>query len=180
MKKMMVLLVVMIMSVVSSFAQSQDKKETSYDQFISQSGKIISFLDYKLPPIRGAYSTYECKIRVLKAGDKTTYYYQVAVKGKYSDVVGSIEENDLNEMAKALDSLLIMYIQDKKTPADYMENKYVTNDGVELGYYISGSDSSWYLGLSKYKSDSTAFIKDGEIIKIAIKMAQDKIKTLKQ
>lgn len=180
MKKMVMCLSVLLVMAAGAFCQNQDKKETSYDLFISQSGKIISFLDYNLPNIKGLYSAYENKIRLLKAGDKTNYYFQVTVKGKYSDVTGSVEDKDLVEMAKALDSLLIMYEKDKQTQADYMENKYVTNDGFEIGYYISGKDSSWYLGLNKYKSDSTAFVKDGNTIKNAIKLAQDKINSLKQ
>jgi hypothetical protein len=64
--------------------------------------------------------------------------------------------------------------------SDYLENKYITNDGIQLGYYVSGKESAWYLVLDKYKSDSTAFSKEGDSIAIAIKTAQDKITQLKQ
>jgi hypothetical protein len=180
MKRPVFLVVFLFMICILGFSQSSEKQVTSYDQFVSQSGKIIRFQDYKLPPLKGSLFLYTTRIRVLKAGEKTTYYYQIIIKGKYSDVTGSIEENDLIEMAKALESLQISYIQDKKGSADYLENKYITNDGVQLGYYISGKDYAWYFDLDKNKSDSTAFFNDGEVISSAIKYALEKITLLRQ
>ena len=30
---------------------------------------------------------------------------------------------------------------------DYLENRFVTNDGFEIGYYVSKGKASWYMKL---------------------------------
>lgn len=159
---------------------SQDKKETAYDQFVSQSGKIIKFQDYKLPAIKGRFELFETKIRVIKAGGQTSYFFQVEKKNKYGNIIASVAETDIIEMIKALSILIENSTEDKQKSIEYLENKYVTEDGVQIGYYISGKEIGWYLVLDKYKSDATAFINDGESVLVVLKSALDKIVELKK
>jgi len=179
MKRVASLLIISLFCLVGIFAQDTEKKTTSYDLFISQSGKIIRFLDYKLPPLKGSYSIYNNRVRVLTAGETTTYYYQIVNTGKYGDTTGSITENDLIEMIKAIEALLTTYAIDKKSTFDYMENKFLTEDNVGFGYYISGKDSAWYVNLGRGSSDSSCFFSNGETIKNGFTTALDKIKERK-
>lgn len=59
--------------------------------------------------------------------------------------------------------------------ADYMEKKFITVDGFQVGYYVSKGKASWYIKLEKFGSDNTLFINDGEIIETAFTEAISKI-----
>jgi hypothetical protein len=84
----------------------------------------------------------------------------------------------MSETIKAIDLLLQAFQSDNALKPDYLENKFVTKDGVAIGYYISSKDSSWYINLDRYKSDSTVFIKDGQILKVAFYEAQKRMDIL--
>jgi hypothetical protein len=180
MKKQIV--VACLLLTLSIFSWSQDtsstKDQTSYDRFLSKSGTMIRFQDYKMPELRGNYQTYENRIRILTVGADKSEYYQIVVTGKYSSVTGSISYEDMSETIKAIDLLLQAFQSDNALKPDYLENKFVTKDGVAIGYYISSKDSSWYINLDRYKSDSTVFIKDGQILKVAFYEAQKRMDIL--
>ena len=135
------ILACIIFCFLTSVSFAQDKKETSYDQFISQSGKIIKFQDYKLTPIKGRFELFETKIRAISAGGQISYYFQIEKKNKYGSIIASISEYDVSEMVKAL-AVLIQNSNDdwknniEKNEIEYLENKFITNDGVQIGYYI--------------------------------------------
>ena len=58
---------------------------------------------------------------------------------------------------------------------DYLENKFVTVDGFQVGYYVSKGKSRWYLKLEKFGSDNTLFIDNLETIAAAFDEAKVKI-----
>ena len=60
----------------------------------------------------------------------------------------------------------------------YLENKFRTVDGFEIGYYISKGQAGWYMKLEKYSS-STVFSRDRMTLLTAFKNAQSKIEELK-
>ena len=64
--------------------------------------------------------------------------------------------------------------------SDYMENKFVTVDGFQVGYYVSKWKASWYIKLEKYGSDNTLFIDNGDTIETAFTDAKSKIDELKK
>ena len=68
---------------------------------------------------------------------------------------------------------------DKIINPDYLENKFITDDGLSLGYYVSAKKIGWYLVLDKYGSDNTIFIKDPSLLKTAFNTAKQKIEELK-
>lgn len=63
---------------------------------------------------------------------------------------------------------------------DYMENKFVTVDGFQIGYYVTSGKANWYLKLEKYGSDNTLFVDGGENIETALTDAKNKIDELKK
>ncbi|MCL1484538.1 MAG: hypothetical protein MH208_09330 [Marinobacter sp.] len=91
----------------------------------------------------------------------------------------SIEYSDLLEVIKALNSLKSEVESDIRSDPDYMENKFITEDGFQLGYYITKGKATWYLKLEKYGSDKTLFINDLEKIERNFLDAKNKIEELK-
>ena len=63
--------------------------------------------------------------------------------------------------------------------ADYLEHKFTTEDGFQIGY--GGSDIKsllWFMTLEKY-GDATVLFKDHANLKNALEAGQNKIKELK-
>lgn len=67
---------------------------------------------------------------------------------------------------------------DIQSNPDYLENKFITEDGFQIGYYVSKGKASWYIKLERYGS-STVFVKNAEALISAFKNAQSKIEELK-
>lgn len=67
---------------------------------------------------------------------------------------------------------------DIQSNPDYLENKFVTDDGFKVGYYISKGKAKWFVTFEQYSSN-TAFIKDQENLINSFKDAQTKIEELK-
>lgn len=84
------------------------------------------------------------------------------------------------EVLKALKVLKTEVTNDVSANPDYMENKFVTVDGFQLGYYVSNGKASWYIKLEKYGSENTLFIDNGDTIEIAFTEAKNKIDELKK
>ena len=61
-----------------------------------------------------------------------------------------------------------------------MENKLVTVDGFQVGYYVSKGKASWYIKLEKFGSHITLFIDNGDTIETAFTDAKSKIDELKK
>ena len=121
----------------------------------------------------------ETRIRKLISGNEVRYFYQIEKSEKYTSNTASIEYSDLLEVIKAFATLKSDIEKDIQTSPDYLENKFVTVDGFQLGYYISDGKSKWYMRLEKYGSDNTLFINDVQTIEIALNEAKDKIEQLK-
>ncbi|WP_121964704.1 hypothetical protein [Myroides sp. N17-2] len=171
---------------ISFSVSAQDvKKEaetvkTKMDIFASKTGSITKFTDTKLPNLKASFGMAESRIRKISNGTVTGYFYQISKEGKYSTSVASIEYSDLNEVLKALKVLKNEVEGDVALNPDYMENKFVTVDGFQVGYYVSGGKSSWYIKLEKFGSDNTLFISDGNVIETAFTEAKNKIDELKK
>ena len=166
------------------FAQDVKKEaesvKTKMDLFSSKTGIITKFTDTKLPTLKTSFGGEITKIRKIQNGANSAYFYQITKEGKYSISTASIEYNDLIEVLKALKALQIEVEKDIASNPDYLENKFVTVDGFQIGYYISGGKASWYIKLEKYGSDNTLFIDNGTIIETAFTEAKNKIDELKK
>ena len=180
MKKRFIFFFLVTIIVGSITGQAIDKQSSSYDSFISQSGVIIKLQDYILAAIPGsAYISYDNKVRVIASGEVKRYYLQITKTNKNDKVTGSIESLDLISMNNAIKILQKEYDAEKDSTVDYTENKYITNDGMQVGYYISFRDSGWFIKLDKYKTDSLIFFNDSKEILDGIQSAIDKINELK-
>ncbi|WP_228437758.1 hypothetical protein [Chryseobacterium sp. 7] len=178
------LLLVLIITASLPFKAQEIKKDevqlkTKMDLFTSKTGSIIKFTDTRLPPLKTSYSDAETKIRKITSGSNTSYFYQIVKDGKYANSAASIEYSDLLEVIKALKELQLQSEKDTTANPDYIENKFITVDGFQVGYYVDRSKKIWFLKLEKYGSDNTLFINDVVSLDTAFNDAKNKIEELK-
>lgn len=162
------------------FAQDVKETNTKMDAFASKTGVIIKFVDYTLPNLNLTYGAAETKIRKLISGGEVGYFYQISYQGKYDTKTASVAYEDLIEVLKAFQTLKADSENDVSLNPDYLENKFVTDDGFKLGYYVSEGKLKWYLVLEKYGSDNTIFINDVSTIETAFNAAKMKMEELKK
>ncbi len=184
MQKISISFLVVFISCSASFAQETKKPvepvKTKIDAFVSRTGRLTKFTDYNLPDIKSSYEKSETRIRKINiAGATSGFFYQIEKHGQYSKSVASIEYADLLEVIKAIKSLKEQVEQDIAGNPDYLENKFVTDDGFAVGYYVDKGKAKWYLQLEKYGSDNTIYISDINTIETAFGSAKTKIDELK-
>ena len=167
-------------SLAQDIKKDVEKLKTKMDLYSSKTGAITKYIDTKLPKLKGTYGSAETRIRKVISGASTIFFYQIIKDGKYGSNTASIEYSDLLEVLKALQQLRLELNKDISSKPDYLENKFTTVDGFELGYYVSIDSSSWYVKLEKYDSDSSLFIESGGAIESAFIEAVKKIDELKK
>lgn len=153
--------------------------KTKIETLVSNTGSIVKLVDTILPDLQTSYSTSETRIRKITNGGETAYFYQIESKVKYSKSTASIEYSDIDEVLKALKILLSEVEADIASNPDYTENKFVTVDGFQVGYYISEGKANWFITLERSGSDNTLFVSEGKVIETAFTDAKNKIDVLK-
>lgn len=178
---MRTLLVLLIMLLpLLSFAQQEDAKKqmTKYEEFTSKTGLIIKFSDINLTVMSTSSGNLDTGIRIL-VGDTNTYFYKIEQKetSNHPGHIALIEYSDLVEINKALLKLSSEIEADIAAKPDYLENKFITEDGFEVGYYISKGKANWFMKLDGGAS-STVFVSQGNVL-AGFKNAQNKIEEMK-
>ena len=172
-----------LLSSTIAFAKNkanEDKQLTKFEQISSQTGRIVKFQDVKMPNIPLSYGGgLKTSIRLVM-GDSDSFFYRIE-KAESSTSLGHIamiEYSDLVEINKALETLSSAVDDDVAANPDYLENKFRTEDGFEVGYYVSYAKATWFIKLERY-SGSTVFLKSKEDIISSFSAAQVKIEELK-
>lgn len=177
-----ILLVLLVLMPLVSFAQNDAaKKLTKFEQLSSKTGKISKFVDVNLPNIPLSFlGTLETSVRTLMGEQANAYFYRLEEPetSRSNAHIAMIEYSDLVEINKALAKLCTEVDTDCAANPDYLENKFITNDGFEIGYYVSKGMASWYIKLERY-SNSSVFIKNAETLTENFSNAQKKIEELK-
>ena len=169
---------------LSLFAQSnmEEKKLTKFEEFSSRTGIIVKFVDVAMPNIPKRFmGNLESGIRTIKGGSSNSYFYRIEEAETSLNIahIAMIEYSDLVEINRALTRLISEVDTDIAKNPDYLENKFKTVDGFEIGYYVSkGQTDNWYIKLERY-SKSTVFIKNKDVLVEAFSNAQKKIEELK-
>ena len=160
MKKIMMVAITLIASVVSYGQQKTEtpvKSETKFEQFSSKYGTIVRFTDYPVDNLKRKFQSGTAVIRkVTNGSNESRYYFKVTNESQYSTSSAMIEYTDILEILKAITVLKQSEISDATNP-NYSENKFRTSDGFEIGYFSSGGKTSWYLQLEKYGRDNTIY-----------------------
>lgn len=184
MLKKTVIIITILLGNTALVAQDIKKEvetiKTKMDMFSSKTGTITKFVDSKLPNLKTSYGSVETKIRKISSGTNPVYFYQISKQGKYATSIASVEYNDLLEILKALKALQLEVEKDISSNPEYLENKFVTVDGFQVGYYVAGGKATWYIKLEKYGSENTLFIDNGTSIETAFTEAKNKIDILKK
>lgn len=184
MLKKSTIFVALLLGFTTLFAQEVKKEaetaKTKMDMFSSKTGTITKFTDFQLPNLKTSFVGAETRIRKISNGLTNTYFYQIEKVGKYSSSIASIEYSDLLEVLKAIKTLKLEVDKDVASNPDYLENKFITVDGFQIGYYVSEGKVSWYIKLEKYGSDNTLFIDNGDTVESAFTDAKNKIDELKK
>lgn len=179
MKKVIVLVFCLSLAVNGVFSQEKREQKSKMLDFVSKTGAILKFEDYNLPDIKLYYGIAESKIRKISSGNEKRFFLQISKKGKYDTKTASVAYEDLLEIQKALTILKNQSEKDAMTTSDYLENKFITEDGFQTGYYVNKGKIVWYMKLEKYESDNTIFAKDYETLSEAFKSGKEKIEILK-
>ncbi len=156
------LLLLLLMTIsLSAYSQQKDaESQSKMDVFASATGSIVKFTDYNLESLGSAYGIAETRIRMIDAKGESQVFLQITKETKYGDKKASIAYEDLLEIIKAMPKLKLDAQSDMTTDANYLENKFVTDDGFQVGYYVSSGKVKWYLVLEKYGSNNTFFLND--------------------
>lgn len=177
MKRIIIILVVVLANNLA-LGQAKESKASKMLDFVSRKGVIMKFEDFQLPKLKSTYGICEVKIRKIVSGEKVKYFLQISKKGKYNSVTTSIANEDIIEIEKALAALQIQGANDISTNADYLENRFISDDEFELGYYVAKNKITWYMKLEN-GNDGTVFLKSNEVIASTLKIAKEKIALLK-
>lgn len=173
-------LTILFLNITFQVSAQENKKEASkIAQFASKTGVIVKFEDYNLSDIKLKYGKAESKIRKIISGNEIQYFHQISYKRESSTTTTSIAIEDLLELLKAVKALKEMSTNESGTTSDYLENKFITEDDVELGYYLLNKKLVWYLVLKNYGSGNTLFFKDISSIEQSLNEAKSKIESLK-
>ena len=183
MKKILLLFLALMVSNIAIQAQqekNQEKQLTKFEEFSSKTGVIVKFVDTALPNLPVSYSTLQTGIRTIMRGSENAYFYRLEEPETSRSVshIAMVEYSDLVEINKAISRLVADVDADVATNPDYLENKFRTADGFEIGYYVSKQKPHWYIKLERYSS-STVFLKSQQDVVDAFKAAQTKIEELK-
>lgn len=178
MKKIIIVLVIVLVSNFT-FSQTQKPKSSKMQDFVSKKGVIVKYENFNLPKIKSTYSNCESKIRRVIIGNQVKYFLLLSKKSKYNSVTSAIAYEDIIEIQKTLIALKSKSLEDILTKADYLENQFITDDELVIGYYISKNEVVWCIKLDS-SNDSTLFFKTQEPLINAFRLGKEKIDFLKQ
>lgn len=182
MKKIVfVLMMALMMPLVSNAQNDAAKKLTKFEQITSKTGRISKFVDVNMPSISQSFmGSLSTSVRTVMGEQNNSYFYRIeeAETSRSISHIAMIEYSDLVEINKALAKLVAEVDADCSANPDYLENRFVTNDGFQIGYYVSKGKASWYMKLERY-SNSTVFVKNAESLTTNFLDAQKKIEELK-
>jgi hypothetical protein len=180
MKKLLILFAMMLPLAVVAQSEQLENKLTKFEQFSSKTGRISKFVDVKMPDLPLSYmGNLEASIRTVMGENENHYFYRIeeAETSRSLAHIAMIEYSDLVEINKALTKLISEVEADCAANPDYLENRFITEDGFQIGYYVLNGKASWYLKLERYKN-STVFIKNAEVLAKNFPAAQQKIEEL--
>lgn len=184
MKKLLIILSILLptVTIAQTSTSGTDKKMTKFEEFTSKTGSIIKYVDYKMPVFSTGFfgAGTVCGIRVVIGSIKNEYFYRIEKPESNSSIgyTAMIEYSDLINVNKALTKLNSEVQVDCVENPDYEENKFVTDDGFKIGYYISEGKANWFMYLERY-GNSAIFIQNAESVITNFTNAQKKIEELK-
>lgn len=175
------ILLLLILFPVLCFSQEEynNNELTKYEKFASNYGDVVKIIDCTMPNINlkrlsGMLGT--CVRKVIRGGESEYYFVVVRNANNGISYEAMIEYSDLVDVNKAIEKMKHESTSDLSLNADYLENKFCTEDYFTIGYYISKGKIEWFVTLDRYKKGSTFPMFDDGIN--VFKDAQIKIESL--
>ena len=161
-----------------AFLFSQETKELSkMDKFISNVGQIIKLAQYNLPELVAYNEKVENLVSRVTIADQEKYFFIIKKEGDYDTKSASIAEDDLEDIINALNNL-IKSSESETSESNYLENKFITEDGFQIGYAKKGS-LFWFITLEEYGNSTILFRNYTELVN-SFSSAKSKITELKK
>ena len=178
MKNFLFLFTFLLPLVIQAQEESVEKREqTSYERFVSQKGAIIKYTEYELDQLKedGSYaSKADASIRKVTINEVSSLYLQIQYKPYQSpEITAFVSYDDVKELVRALDKLIILSQTDAVGDASYVEQKFETNDFMREGYYIQvkkkknevTEEKKWFLSLDTRYRNASFYFNDVNILK---------------
>ena len=188
MKKLLLITLLLLVSITYSQNENKEKDEkdkdapvTKMEKFSSKTGAIVKMVDFNLPRITIGFGSYlDTRIRKITTSSSSAYFYQIEKKEQYRNIITSVEYSDLIMLINALKGLTANIAGDQVIAGDYIETKYTTIDGFQIGYYISEgrTDVKWFIELDKYRHNTTVYMKEIKTFLLGLIEAKEKIEEL--
>lgn len=187
MKKFLMLLVIVTLSLTTAFAQEAERKSASKTvEFLSKDGSFFKKEFYDLPTIGNTYDKVDCQVLIitdLKTNEKrgclrlTTYYRSSVANDSY---IGTLDPDELDACIMCFEKIVSEITVAPATT--YTEVEYKTRDGVQLGTYWNDKKSEWrtYVQTKAYSSCSMSSVSNDNVsslinnLKRAKQMISDK------
>ncbi len=160
------------------FAQNNTEKLTEMDAWTSKTSTNIKLTDYKLNEdnLGGA----DCRVRKMSENDSVNaFFYQISNEEKNNKITVFITYSDLLKIITNLEKFKNEVNNDVVNRPLYLENKYVTSDGVEFGYSVNGKQATWFFRLQETGPGNILTFSKTKSIEKALGEAKAKIEELK-
>lgn len=177
MKRIILILAILLPMFANGQTNDAEQNLSKSEVCSSKTGIMSRCVDTYLADIstKNAKPLKTC-IRTLKLGDNTSYLYVIKKANISSNVV--IRDSDVVAINKALDKFIREVDADCVIETDYIENKYITENGFEIGYFVSDGKATWYMKLER-ENKKLVEIKDPIELSQTFHVAQKTIERLK-
>ena len=145
---------------------------------MSKTGSMVKFVDYNLPKLQTTYTNLNVRVRKIYVAGAVKIFYQVSNEGQYGTKTASVDLIELEDIIKAVEALVKDAEADAADNPDYLENKYVLQDGGNIGYLVNKGKLTWYFTLEKYGRDNTVFLKSMDGLRQSLIDGRSKIQSL--
>ena len=154
---------------------SQNENNKVANKYLSSKGNtFVKFYDVTTLGVPTAFGGWvKTHIRVFQENPNSTYSY--IIEDKSSSIL--IEYQDLVKINQALVRLQSEVDADIQAGRDYLENKYVSDNGFQIGYCVKNGEVSWFMQLNRNTS-SFILLKEPELFIPSFKAAQQEIEEL--
>lgn len=121
------------------------KIETKYDKYVSNYGTFLRFAEYNMPKLnlQGDWIN-ETKIREFIDVNTGKKDYFVRIRSGYPYNVESIAYSDLEKILDAISKLKQTFSEDSQV-GNYLEFRFTSEDGMQIGYYYSDNKPTWFI-----------------------------------
>jgi len=164
--KRIFLIILMINSfIISGYTQNagEDDKnlETKHANKTLITAGAVKIENFKLPSINlDGGGICEARLEKMTTDNGVSYFYQITNSLNFTGYIASIEYNDLMRIIRAIPILKSQSEKDVLNNPEYLENKYVTTDGFQFGYFIKDSKCKWFIRLESIGANNILLLKD--------------------